>query len=124
MRHRWTVLGLGLALTAGCNQLSESETRSKLTDTNRAGFSASEEDDDGEDQNVALAVLPAAVRAAVLATVSGLVLESAELEVEGGVTIYSVEGSANGVEYCIEVSPDGKVLKTETEDDEDDDDGD
>ena len=77
-----------------------------------------EEDDD--DEEIALSEVPEVVKAAALAAVPGIVLEEAEREVEDGVTVYCLEGAADGVEYEIEVSAEGKVLETEVDDEADD----
>ncbi|HET6202919.1 MAG TPA: PepSY domain-containing protein [Planctomycetota bacterium] len=80
-----------------------------------------EADDDGDDQEIALADVPANVKEAAIGAVPGLVLTEAEIEVEDGVTVYSLEGTADGKEYEVEVASDGRVLEVEAEDDEDDD---
>jgi putative hemolysin len=62
--------------------------------------------------------VPQAARDAALAAVPGLVLEEAETEVANGATVYCLEGKADGKEYEIEVTADGRVLEVESEDDD------
>jgi len=91
-------------------------------------------DDDGSDEDIAIADLPAAVRNAALAAVPGIVLTKAEKETEAGRVLYSVEGSADGVDYCVEVGTDGSLIGVEQDggadaddedaDDDEDEDGD
>ena len=69
-----------------------------------------------EEQDVALADVPAAVIAAAEREVPGFKAKEAEMEVEDGKTIYELEGKANGTEYEIEVSADGEVLEVEEDD--------
>ena len=74
---------------------------------------------------VPLAELPAAVKEAAAKAVPGIVLTEAEKIVKGGqVLYYEVEGKANGKEYEIKITPEGKVLKVEQDDDDDDKDDD
>ncbi len=84
-----------------------------------------EDHNEVDDDEVAIAVdqLPAAVRAAALAAVPGLVIEEAARETQNGITIYDVEGEAHGKEFELEITDAGKVLEVE-EDTDDDDEGD
>ena len=66
-----------------------------------------------DDQDVALADVPAAAIAAAEQKVAGFKAESAEMEVEDGRTVYELEGKANGTEYEIEVTAEGEVLEVE-----------
>ena len=77
-----------------------------------------------EEVAVAIADLPAAVRAAALAAVPGIELEEAEQETEAAGMHYCVHGTAAGVFYEVEIAPDGTLLSIEEGDDEDEDDGD
>ena len=97
MMIRWSPVVLVLALLLG-------------------GCAQSRHDDDDE---MALSEVPEGVVAAAQKAVPGLRVESAEKEVENGVTLYSLEGTAKGKEYCVEVTPAGKVLEVELEDDDD-----
>jgi len=69
-----------------------------------------------QEQDVALADVPAAVIAAAEAAVEGLAITEAESEVEDGQTVYELEGTAGGAEYEIEVTADGEVLEVEVDD--------
>ncbi len=68
--------------------------------------------------------VPANIKKAAQAALPGLVLEEAERETEDGTVVYSLEGTADGEEYEVEVSAAGKVLEVERDDDDDDDDPD
>ncbi|MFC1651375.1 PepSY domain-containing protein [Candidatus Latescibacterota bacterium] len=57
-------------------------------------------------------------------SVDGIKFVRAEAEEEDGVLIYDLEGVADGKEYEIEVTAEGKVLEVEQEEDDDDDDDD
>lgn len=75
-----------------------------------------------EEVNVPLDEVPESIRDAAEAAVPGIVFSEAERETENGVVVYDLEGTANGVEYEVEVSEDGEVLEVEIENDDDDDD--
>ena len=62
------------------------------------------------DEEVSLDAVPQHIKDAALAAVPGLVLESAEREVEKGVLIYDLEGKAGGVRYEVEVTASGRRL--------------
>ena len=79
--------------------------------------------DDGEEE-IPLDQVPANVKNAAQAALPGFVLEGAERETEDGTVVYSLEGTADGEEYEVEVSAAGKVLEIEKEDDDEDDDND
>lgn len=81
-------------------------------------------DDDGEEVEVPLGEVPQAAIDAAKAAVPGIVFGEAEREVENGVTVYSLEGEAGGVEYEVEVTADGKVNEVETEGDDGEEDDD
>jgi hypothetical protein len=117
----WT-LGLtsGL-LVLGCSGVQG--TRASLSSESHPGGPgralANDDDDDGDDEvDVALSDVPDAVKQAALAAVPGLVLTGAERETENGVIVYSLEGTANGKNYEVEVSAAGQVLETEQGDDD------
>jgi len=82
-----------------------------------------DDDDDGDETevDVALADVPAAVRAAALAELPGFVIEQAELETSSKGKVYCLEGELDGEDVEIEVSADGKVLEVEHGDDEEED---
>lgn len=79
-------------------------------------------DDEDDEEEIPLSDVPEAVMNAAKAAVPGIVFEEAEREVEDGVTVYSLEGEAGGVEYEVEVTADGKVNEVETEGDDGDED--
>lgn len=74
------------------------------------------------EREVPLTDVPAVVLDAAKGAVEGIVLGEAEVETEDGKTVYELEGTANDVEYEIEVAEDGTVLEIEKEGDEEDDD--
>lgn len=83
-----------------------------------------DDDDDGEDgddeeQPIALDQVPAHVLQAALKAVPGLIVEQAEMEVEEGVTVYDLEGTAAGEPVEVEVSAEGEVLEIEHGEEED-----
>lgn len=123
MKRSILPLGLLAALAApGCMETSE---HPELQDRSKAPQAAAEDDDEGEEESeepVALADLPDAVRAAALAAVPGLVIESAEKETEGSEVHYCIHGTAAGEAVEVEVSPDGTVGEIEHGDDDDDED--
>lgn len=77
------------------------------------------DDDDEFEEEIPLGEVPDLVLDAAKAAVPGIVFEEAEREVEDGVTVYSLEGEAGGVEYEVEVTADGAVNEIETEADDD-----
>lgn len=74
-----------------------------------AALAESEEMEDG----VALSSVPDTVLEAGRGAVSGISFSSAEREVEGGETRYSLIGTANGHKYEVEVTAAGKVVEVE-----------
>ncbi len=69
-----------------------------------------------QEEDVALADVPAAVIVAAEAAVEGLQITEAEVEVERGRTVYELEGTVGDEEYEIEVTADGEVLEVEVDD--------
>ena len=76
--------------------------------------------DDGEEE-IPLDQVPANVKNAAQAVLPGLVLKEAEREIKDGTVVYSLQGTADGGEYEVEVSAAGKVLEIEKENDDEDD---
>ncbi len=74
------------------------------------------------EKEIPLSQVPAAVVAAARGAVDGITLTEAEVETEDGQFVYTLEGAAQGKEYEIEVTPDGRVLEVEQEDEADDND--
>lgn len=76
------------------------------------------------DEAVAPDKVPAVVLDAAQKAVPGFTVKSAERETEDGMTVYSLEGTADGKPCEIEVTADGKVNEIDREDDaKDDEDG-
>ena len=68
------------------------------------------------DKEIPLSEVPDIVMQAAMGAVEGIKFKEAEVEEEDGQTVYELEGKANGVEYEVEVSADGKVLEVEEDD--------
>jgi hypothetical protein len=66
-----------------------------------------------KEKEVPLTDVPAEALEAAQGAVDGITITEAEMEDEHGETIYVLEGEANGKEYEIEVTPEGKVLEVE-----------
>ena len=75
-----------------------------------------------QEKEVPLSEVPQEALKAAQGAVDGVTITEAEMEKEDGETVYVFEGEANGKEYEIEVTPEGKVLEVEEETDDDDDD--
>ena len=116
----WMLGALCASFTVGCSG-QELRAQKDSAAGHVAATADDDEDDDGQDVNVALADVPEALKQAALAAVPGLVLTGAEREVEDGATLYSLEGMAGGEAVEVEVRTDGKVLEIERGEDEDDD---
>jgi len=69
-----------------------------------------------QERSVQLADVPTVALAAADAAVAGLNITSAEMEVERGMTIYELDGTADGQAYEIEVTAEGRLLDVETDD--------
>ena len=115
----WVLVVAG-ALGASCG--TSRDAASTQASARHNGLVATSED--GDDENIALDQVPAAVRAAALNALPGFVITSAERETENGVVIYSLTGTVNGVSTEIEVSADGSSAHVEDDGDDDDHDGD
>ena len=85
-----------------------------------AAPAAEKDDDDGADDGteeiVALDSVPDAALAAAKKAVPGITFTVAEKEVEGGRTVYCLEGSADGKRWEVEVTPEGEVVEIESGD--------
>jgi len=78
-----------------------------------------------KEKEVPLSEVPAEALKAAQGAVDGVTITEAAMEKEDGETVYIFEGEANGKEYKIEVTAEGKVLEVEEEaEDKDDDDKD
>jgi uncharacterized membrane protein YkoI len=76
------------------------------------------------DEEVPLDQVPGVVKSAAMAALPGLVLDSAEAEVEDGTLIYALSGSDDQGELEVDVTSDGTVLKVERGGDDGDQHGD
>jgi uncharacterized membrane protein YkoI len=113
----WLVsLGLGGVLGLACTQAFRSDAGPGTG--KGAGKPAAQADDEVE---IPLDQVPAAARAAAEKAVAGIAFTSAEREVENGVTVYCLMGSAAGKTYEVEVTAGGQVREVEQGDDDDDD---
>jgi len=108
MRAWYLVFGLALICGLGCATLDDLFEHEK---------------------EVPLSEVPAEALEAAQGAVDGINITEAEMEKEDGQTVYVFEGEANGKEYEIEVTPEGKVNEVEEkgkdndkDDDEEDDD--
>ena len=77
-----------------------------------------------QEKEVPLSEVPPEALEAAQGAVDGVTITEAEMEKEDGQTVYVFEGEANGKEYEIEVTPEGKVLEVEDEAEEEDEDTD
>lgn len=66
-----------------------------------------------QEKEVPLSDVPAVALEAAQGAVDGVNITEAEMEKEDGQTVYVFEGDANGKEYEIEVTPEGKVNEVE-----------
>jgi len=132
---RWSV-ALALLLLAGwsssctcCDdELAASAPVATSTQHAVAGAHADDEDDavdddDGEEgeeeeQAIALDQVPADILAAAQAALPGAVFTSAELEQEGGLFVYCLEGYVGDERVEVEVAADGRVLEIERGEDD------
>ncbi len=74
-----------------------------------------------DEKEIAISDLPAVVVKAVQDSLPGFVISDAEIEGTEPDIIYDVDGSMDGNEYEIEITPEGKILEIEMESDEDED---
>ena len=74
-----------------------------------------------DEKEIPLSQVPAAAMKAAEDAVENITITEAEVEEEDGQMVYDLEGIANGIEYEIEVTADGKVLEVKQEDEDNDD---
>jgi uncharacterized membrane protein YkoI len=103
MRPFYFVITLVLTCTLGCASLESTHE---------------------DEKEIPLSQVPAEALQAAQQAVAGITLTEAEVEEEDGCTVYELEGTANAIEYEIEVTADGKVLEVEQEDQDDEEDKD
>lgn len=87
--------------------------------------------DEAQDTEVTLDQVPAIVKAAALKAVDGLELLAVEQDIEDGLLVYGLVGTADGQTYVLVVDANGELLNVEVDneeagwaDDEEDDEGD
>jgi hypothetical protein len=68
-----------------------------------------------EDKKIPADQIPASVMKAVKARLPGVVVRSAEEEIENGVTVYDLELTCQGRKYEMDVKPDGTIMELEKE---------
>jgi uncharacterized membrane protein YkoI len=73
-----------------------------------------------DEKEIPLTQVSDAAVAAAKGAVEGITLKEAAVEDEDGQTVYILEGIADGQEYEIEVTAEGKVLEVEQETEDDD----
>jgi uncharacterized membrane protein YkoI len=71
-----------------------------------------------QDETVQLSAIPKVVTDAASATVKGFAATKASMEKEKGKTVYELEGKADGQEYEMKITADGKVLRFKLEEEE------
>ncbi len=69
-----------------------------------------------QERTIQIAEVPTAAIVAAEAAVEGLQIASAQVEAEGGRTVYELVGAAGGQAYEVEVTANGQVLEIETDD--------
>jgi uncharacterized membrane protein YkoI len=120
VRNLLYFLALGLLVAVGC----ETNQGAASVDTDDTKRVATDDKAETAEMVIALDMVPAKVMSAGEKAVPGIVFTRVERELENGVWVYDMEGTAKGVRYEIEVTADGKVLEIEEEDDDEGDDDD
>ena len=69
----------------------------------------------GKEKEVPISEVPKEAMQAAQQAAPGVALTEAEVEKENGQMVYTLEGKANGKEYKIEVTAEGKVLEVNQE---------
>jgi hypothetical protein len=125
MRSKLWILApvAGALLAFGCS--GTRDVQAQQSSVPAGGGGAADDDDDGDDEeeyeeDVDLAQVPESVKKAAQDAVPGLVLKSAEKELENGQVVYCLEGTAGGERVEVEVTTAGKVVEIERGDDEED----
>ncbi len=111
MRHEMLWVAAVAAALAGCG-------------SSRPSDRADGDDDMDHEERIALADVPAPAMKAARGAVAGIDITGCEREMEDGVMVYELQGTAGGKEYEVECTADGRVLEVEDADDEEDDDND
>lgn len=116
----WMLALFPALLVIGCSDLGDKHFAT-ASGGEPAALAADDVDaDDGDDEAIALDLVPESVKRAALAAVPGLVLQAAEKELEGSITVYSLAGRVGNEEYEVEVSADGRVREIEKGEESDD----
>jgi uncharacterized membrane protein YkoI len=102
---------LAAILFAGCE--TSREARRDDGGKVEAKAAASKEAAGENEADLALDAVPEKVLEAARNAVPGITFTSAETEIERGVRIYDLNGTADGVAYEIEVDADGNVTEIE-----------
>ena len=68
------------------------------------------------DEDIPLDQVPDAAIQAVRTEIPGINITEASIESENEMTVYELEGTADGMEYEIEVTADGRILEVEEDD--------
>lgn len=67
------------------------------------------------DNEIPLSEIPPAVSAAAKAQIPGLRIENADVQQRGEARLYEIDGTANGRDYELTLTADGRVLHVESE---------
>lgn len=102
-----SLLMMALAAGFGCQNMAHHH-----------GEGREEADEDGDEVEIALSEVPAAAMNAARGAVAGIEFSEACRETEDGKVVYCLEGKANGEEYEIEVTADGRVVEIEEEEED------
>jgi len=103
-RYLLCLLALGAIVVTGCEMAAHHDD---------------DDDNDGTEVSIPLDQVPPAVMTAAKKAVPGAKFVEAETEVENGVRVYCLAGTADGEPVEVEVSAAGKVLEIERGDEED-----
>ena len=71
------------------------------------------DDGDDADNDIPKNEVPANVLAAAKAEIPGFILEEADLQQRGATRLFELQGRANGRPYEIDITADGRVLRSE-----------
>jgi len=124
MNTNWKLAAMLGTLLASCGSVQDVQAGSdtEAPKNARAATDDADDEEDGDDENeveVALDQVPAALKAAALAAVPGLVLTGAEKETEEGTLVYCLEGMDGDEAVEVEVrADDAKVVEIERGEDD------
>ena len=89
---------------------------SKLTDISCLTFTFIIATPVWADEDIPLDQVPDAAIQAVRTEIPGINITEASIESENEMTVYELEGTADGNEYEVEVTADGRILEIEDDD--------